>query len=90
MPTGLTRRWWWHSRSCKLRASINNSEHLLISYYRSIGLQICNVFTTPISSGIDTIFVASAWEPQALMQNHPDLYNAMVQVYPQVQVAIHA
>jgi hypothetical protein len=55
-----------------------------------IGLQICNIFTTPLSSGIDTIFVASAWDPVKLMQNHPDLYAAMVHVYPQVQTAIHA
>ncbi|RWA11217.1 hypothetical protein EKO27_g3917 [Xylaria grammica] len=55
-----------------------------------IGLQICNVFTTPLSSGIDTIFVAAAWEPAKMMQNHPELYDAMVRVYPQVQNAIHA
>ena len=55
-----------------------------------IGLQICNVFTTPLSSGIDTIFVAAAWEPGKLMQNHPELYDAMVRVYPHVQTAIHA
>ncbi|KAI1305050.1 duf580 domain-containing protein [Xylaria venustula] len=55
-----------------------------------IGLQICNIFTTPLSSGIDTIFVAAAWEPAKLMQNHPELYDAMVRVYPQVQTAIHA
>lgn len=53
-------------------------------------MQVCNVFTTPISSGIDTIFVASAWEPQVMMQNHPELYDAMVRVYPEVQTAIHA
>ncbi|KAI0516894.1 duf580 domain-containing protein [Xylaria bambusicola] len=55
-----------------------------------IGLQICNVFTTPLSSGIDTIFVAAAWEPAKLHQNHPELYDAMVRVYPHVQTAIHA
>lgn len=55
-----------------------------------IGLQICNIFTTPLSSGIDTIFVAAAWDPVKLMQNHPDVYDAMVRVYPQVQTAIHA
>ncbi|KAI8949163.1 duf580 domain-containing protein [Xylaria longipes] len=55
-----------------------------------IGLQICNVFTTPLASGVDTIFVAAAWDPAKLMQNHPDLYDAMVRVYPQVQTAIHA
>ncbi|KAI1080322.1 DUF580-domain-containing protein [Whalleya microplaca] len=63
---------------------------VVVAFSFLIGLQICNVFTTPISSGIDTIFVAAAWEPQVLMQNHPELYQAMVSVYPQVQVAIHA
>ncbi|OTA96512.1 hypothetical protein M434DRAFT_67286 [Hypoxylon sp. CO27-5] len=63
---------------------------VVVAFAFLIGLQICNIFTTPLSSGIDTIFVATAWDPQALMQNHPDLYDAMVQVYPQVQVAIHA
>jgi hypothetical protein len=55
-----------------------------------IGSQIANVFTTPISSGVDTIFVAAAWDPDVLMRDHPDIYQAMVRVYPQVQVAIHA
>ncbi|ORY58922.1 plasma-membrane choline transporter-domain-containing protein [Pseudomassariella vexata] len=55
-----------------------------------IGLQICNIFTTPIGSGIDTIFVATAWEPEVLMREHPELYQEMVRVYPHVQVAIHA
>ncbi|KAI1771519.1 DUF580-domain-containing protein [Hypoxylon cercidicola] len=63
---------------------------VVVAFAFLIGLQICNIFTTPLSSGIDTIFVATAWEPSTLMQNHPDLYDAMVRVYPQVQVAIHA
>ncbi|KAI0023974.1 duf580 domain-containing protein [Xylariomycetidae sp. FL0641] len=63
---------------------------VVVAFAFLIGLQICHVFTTPLSSGIDTIFVASAWEPHILMQNHPDLYDAMVRVYPQVQTAIHA
>ncbi|RYP10375.1 hypothetical protein DL764_000709 [Monosporascus ibericus] len=63
---------------------------VIVAFSFLIGLQICNIFTTPLSSGIDTIFVGAAWDPQALMTNHPDLYRAMVEVYPQVQVAIHA
>ncbi|KAI5925658.1 plasma-membrane choline transporter-domain-containing protein [Camillea tinctor] len=63
---------------------------IIVAFAFLIGLQICNIFTSPINSGIDTIFVATAWEPQVLMQNHPELYQAMVQVYPQVQEAIHA
>lgn len=55
-----------------------------------IGLQICNIFTTPLSSGIDTIFVAMAWDPEVMIRDHPDLYQQMIQVYPHVAEAIHA
>jgi len=63
---------------------------VIVAFAFLIGLQICNVFTTPLGSGIDTIFVASAWDPDMLMRDHPDLYARMVQVYPHVQQAIHA
>jgi len=63
---------------------------VVVAFSFLIGLQICNVFTTPLSSGIDTIFVAAAWDPEVLMRDHPDLYHRMVQVYPHVQQAIHA
>lgn len=63
---------------------------VVVAFSFLIGLQICNVFTTPLSSGIDTIFVAAAWDPEVMMRNHPDLYGQMVQVYPHVQQAIHA
>jgi hypothetical protein len=55
-----------------------------------IGLQICNIFMTPLKSGVATLFVAAAWDPEVLMREHPDLYARMVQVYPQVQEKIHA
>ncbi|KAK4099569.1 DUF580-domain-containing protein [Parathielavia hyrcaniae] len=63
---------------------------VVVAFAFLIGLQICNVFTTPISSGIDTIFVAAAWDPEVMIRDHPDLYHRMVQVYPHVQQAIHA
>ena len=55
-----------------------------------IGLQITNCFTVPLSSGIDTLFVAAAWDPEVLMRQHPELYQRMIEVYPRVQQAIHA
>ncbi|KAL8916525.1 MAG: hypothetical protein Q9208_008446 [Pyrenodesmia sp. 3 TL-2023] len=55
-----------------------------------IGLQVCQIFMTPIGSGADTIFVAAAWDPEVLMKDHPDFYARMVQVYPKVQTMIHA
>jgi hypothetical protein len=54
-----------------------------------IGFQICNVFTTPLASGIDTLFVASAWDPEVLQQNHPELFGEMLKVYPPLGQAMH-
>lgn len=61
---------------------------VILAYAFLIGLQVCNVFTTPISSGVDTIFVAMGWDPHVLMERHNELYERMVQVYPRVQQAI--
>jgi hypothetical protein len=70
--------------------STGNYTPVVVAFSFLIGLQICNVFTTPLSSGIDTIFVAAAWDPEVMMRDHPDLYQRMIQVYPRVQQAIHA
>lgn len=63
---------------------------VVVAFAFLIGLQVCQIFTTPLASGVDTIFVAMAWDPEVLIQQHPDLYHQMVQVYPHVQTAIHA
>jgi len=63
---------------------------LIVAFSFLIGLQVCNIFTTPLSSGIDTLFVAMAWDPEVMMRDHPDLYLRLVAAYPQVQEAIHA
>ena len=63
---------------------------VVVAYAFLIGLQIANCFTTPISSGVDALFVAMAWDPEVLMKEHGDLYGRMVAVYPHVQQAIHA
>ena len=55
-----------------------------------IGLQVCQIFMTPIGSGVDTIFVAAAWDPDVLMRDHPEFYDRMIRVYPKVQQMIHA
>lgn len=62
---------------------------VVVAFAFLVGLQICHIVTTPISSGIDTIFVAAAWDPEVLMRDHPDLYAKMIAVYPHVQQAIH-
>lgn len=63
---------------------------VVVAYAFLIGLQITNCFTTPLQSGIETIFVAAAWDPEVMMREHPQLYQNMVKVYPHVQQAIHA
>ena len=63
---------------------------VVVAYAFAIGLQMCNIMTTPLSSGIDTIFVAMAFDPDVLRTQHPDLYDEMVRVYPKVQESIHA
>src|SRR3978361_1952879 len=40
-----------------------------------VGLQICNIFLVPIKSGVSTIFVAMAFDPEVLINEYPDLYR---------------
>ena len=63
---------------------------VIMAFSFLIGLQICQIFLTPIGSGIDTIFVAMAWDPDVMVREHPDLWQRLVQVYPHVQNSIHA
>jgi len=61
---------------------------VVVAFAYLIGFQIAHVFTTPLSSGIDAIFVASGWDPQVMINDHPELYQEMVRVFPKVQQAI--
>lgn len=54
---------------------------VIVIYSFLIGLQIASCFVVPINSGVDTLFMGAAWDPQVLMQEHGDLYHRMVQVY---------
>jgi hypothetical protein len=63
---------------------------VIMAFSFVIGLQVCQIFLTPIGSGVDTIFVAMAWNPEILMRDHPDVYQQIVRRYPRVQQMIHA
>ena len=63
---------------------------VVLAFSFLIGLQVCKIFMTPIGSGVDTIFVAAAWDVEVLKRDHADLYDRMVRVYPKVQQMIHA
>jgi hypothetical protein len=42
----------------------------------------------PIKSGVATLFVAMAEDPQALAQNFPEIYQVIVSTYPQIQFGV--
>ncbi|KGO70601.1 hypothetical protein PITC_051950 [Penicillium italicum] len=67
-----------------------NFTAVIMAFAFLIGLQICQIFMTPIGSGVETIFVAMAWDPQVMINDHPDIYYKLVQLYPKVQQAVHA
>ena len=53
-----------------------------------LGLQICNIFLVPIKSGVSTLFIAMAFDPEVLISDFPDLYARLVLVYPHVEQAM--
>ncbi|KAJ5286381.1 hypothetical protein N7524_001687 [Penicillium chrysogenum] len=67
-----------------------NFTAVIMAFAFLIGLQVCQIFMTPIGSGVETIFVAMAWDPQVMINDHPDIYYKLVQLYPKVQQAVHA
>lgn len=63
---------------------------VIMAFSFVIGLQVCQIFTEPISSGVNTIFVAMGWDPQVAVTDHPEFWNKLVQVYPHVQNVIYS
>ncbi|EHY60730.1 putative choline transporter, neither null mutation nor overexpression affects choline transport [Exophiala dermatitidis] len=62
---------------------------VIMAFAFLIGLQICQTFMTPIGAGVDTVFVAMAWDPQVAITDHPEFWDRLVHVYPHVQQVIH-
>lgn len=62
---------------------------VIMAFSFLIGLQVCQIFMTPIGSGVDTIFVAMAWDPEIAFKEHPEFWQRLVHVYPKVQDKIH-
>ena len=63
---------------------------VIMAFAFLIGLQVCQIFVTPIGSGVDTIFVAMGWDPQVVASDHPEFWNKLVRVYPRVQQVIQS
>ena len=51
-------------------------------------IEKANIAVVPIKSGIATLFVAMAEDPQALAENFPDLYQIIAGSYPQLAHAV--
>ncbi|KAF2673042.1 DUF580-domain-containing protein [Microthyrium microscopicum] len=68
----------------------NGWSFAIVAFAFLIGSQICSIMVTPISTGVDTIFVAAAWDPEVLQRDHPDLYAQFLSVYPPLAHAINA
>ena len=63
---------------------------VIMAFSFLIGLQVCQIFMTPVSSGVDTIFVAMAWDPQIAASDHPEFWARLVQTYPKVQQVVQS
>ncbi|PGH33235.1 hypothetical protein GX50_03913 [[Emmonsia] crescens] len=61
----------------------------IMAYAFVSGFQICKVYMTPVSSGVDTTFMAMGLDPEVLVTHHPDLWESLLAVYPRVQNTIH-
>ncbi|KAI5302718.1 putative choline transporter, neither null mutation nor overexpression affects choline transport [Ascosphaera pollenicola] len=55
---------------------------LVMAFAFVIGMQVCQIFMTPISSGVDTLFVGMAWDPQVMLYEHPEIAAELAEVYP--------
>ncbi|EEH44137.1 uncharacterized protein PADG_00426 [Paracoccidioides brasiliensis Pb18] len=62
----------------------------VMAYAFLSGFQICKIYMAPVTSGVDTTFMAIGLDPEILVTQHPDLWESLVAVYPRVQESIHA
>ncbi len=63
---------------------------VIMAFSFLIGLQIANIFLVPVKSGVATFFVAMAFDPQVLIEEFPDLWRRVVEVYPKVVESVQA
>lgn len=75
-PLSLVRERYWPSCTYNSRipriTTEGSSRPFILAFSFLIGLQVCQIPMTPLGGGVDTIFVASAWDPEVLMRDHPD------------------
>lgn len=55
---------------------------IVVAFAFVIGLQIGNITTVSIKSGVSTFFVALAKDPEVFKMSYPQIYENLVQTYP--------
>ncbi|ANB15630.1 Pns1p [Sugiyamaella lignohabitans] len=58
---------------------------IVVGFAFVIGLQIGNITTVSINSGVHSFFVALAKDPEVFRMSYPDTFEALLQAYPQVR-----
>jgi hypothetical protein len=58
---------------------------IIVAYSLLIGVQIANITTVSITSGVATFFVALAKDPDVFRMSYPDVYENLLQSYPAVR-----
>ncbi len=53
----------------------NTFTAIIMAFAFPVGLQIANIFLVPTKSGVATVFVAMAFDPEVLINEFPDLYQ---------------
>ena len=54
-----------------------------------IGYHITSISLTPIKSGLATLFVGAAFNPEVLVREFPDLWIRTVDLYVNIFLAVH-
>ncbi|KAK2738363.1 putative choline transporter, neither null mutation nor overexpression affects choline transport [Onygenales sp. PD_40] len=62
----------------------------VMAYAFICGFQISKVFMAPVSSGVDSLFVSIARDPDVLLSAHPDLWESLLVVYPRAEYVLQA
>lgn len=61
---------------------------VILAFSFLIGLQVCNIFMVPLKSGVATIFVSMAFNPEIMYNNFPELYGQILHTYPKIQTVV--
>jgi hypothetical protein len=73
----------------KLTAPAYNSSGgfypIIVGFSFLVGMQIGNITTVSIGNGVQTFFVALAKDPDVFRMSYPDVFERLLETYPQVR-----